>query len=206
VHYFRKVQPHHIVQAIEEISEGIMPARFGPSTDYDLLLESGERLPPKAVFGRAAELALGFPTNPDQFHSGRSSFCFKALSEYEFEIVKKGAAAKPPRSQDDDIEVGEGDLVLRDHERWERKRNRAVVRAKISKMRELYGKLFCEECDLDPVETYGPHGEACIEVHHAKTHVRAMQPGHRTTVEDLLCLCANCHRVEHRRAARAGSK
>lgn len=52
---------------------------------------------------------------------------------------------------------------------------------------------------MDPVETFGsPLGEACIEVHHRETHVAEMREGHATRLEDLMCLCANCHRIVHR--------
>jgi predicted HNH restriction endonuclease len=52
---------------------------------------------------------------------------------------------------------------------------------------------------MDPVEAYGgEHGEACIEVHHHSVHIVDMVEEHRTKLEDLQCLCANCHRVVHR--------
>jgi predicted HNH restriction endonuclease len=60
--------------------------------------------------------------------------------------------------------------------------------------------LFCEICRFDPSDAYGEAGEACIEVHHQTTHVADMTGGHLTTLDDLKCLCANCHRVEHFRA------
>lgn len=52
---------------------------------------------------------------------------------------------------------------------------------------------------MDPHEVYGEdYGDACIEVHHAKTSVQDMEAAHKTKLEDLMCLCANCHRVVHR--------
>ena len=41
-------------------------------------------------------------------------------------------------------------------------------------------------------------GPACIEVHHQAVQVENMAEAHQTKLEDLQCLCANCHRVEHR--------
>lgn len=65
-----------------------------------------------------------------------------------------------------------------------------------------HGRLFCEECQLDPVAAYGlAAGEACIEVHHHRVHVANMEPGHVSITEDLKCLCASCHRVLHRKLA-----
>jgi predicted HNH restriction endonuclease len=60
------------------------------------------------------------------------------------------------------------------------------------------GKLFCEQCRLDPVAAQGEYGDACIKVHRASTHVSDMAEGHQTRLEQLRCLCAICHRVEHR--------
>ena len=52
---------------------------------------------------------------------------------------------------------------------------------------------------MDPVEAYGGlHGTACIEVHHHAVQVEDMPEAHKTKLEDLQWLCANCHRVEHR--------
>ena len=59
--------------------------------------------------------------------------------------------------------------------------------------------LFCERCQMDPVKVYGGTlGEACIEVHHKSVAIHQMKAGHKSIMEDLMCLCANCHRVEHR--------
>jgi 5-methylcytosine-specific restriction protein A len=52
---------------------------------------------------------------------------------------------------------------------------------------------------MDPKEVYGEAvGEACIEVHHKEVHLADMAEGHETQLDDLACLCANCHRVIHR--------
>jgi 5-methylcytosine-specific restriction protein A len=52
---------------------------------------------------------------------------------------------------------------------------------------------------MDPVEVYGgAHGVACIEVHHHAVQVDHMFEAHGTKLEELKCLCANCHRVVHR--------
>jgi len=63
-----------------------------------------------------------------------------------------------------------------------------------------HGKLYCEQCGVDPVKIYGAkYGAACIEVHHARVTVAPTKPGHQTQMKDLKCLCANCHRVEPKR-------
>ena len=45
-------------------------------------------------------------------------------------------------------------------------------------------------------------GDACIEVHHQVMQMADMPPGYRSRLEELTCLCANCHRVTHRELKR----
>ncbi len=60
------------------------------------------------------------------------------------------------------------------------------------------GYLQCERCKLIPSQALGPHGDAVVEVHHAGIAVSDMEPGQITRLADLMCLCANCHRIVHR--------
>jgi hypothetical protein len=74
-----------------------------------------------------------------------------------------------------------------------------LAKAKKAQYRRTHGQLSCERCGLDPVTHYGTkEAEACIEVHHSATHVSEMAKGHKTTLDDLQCLCANCHRLVHK--------
>ena len=63
----------------------------------------------------------------------------------------------------------------------------------------VHKRLYCEECGLKPDEVYGSDvGDACIEVHHkAPLHERSTEG--ETTLDDLMCVCANCHRIIHRK-------
>ena len=183
----------------EELLEDRDYAPFDDSDDYDVLLEEGQRLPPKALFGRALSKAIGFQVEPKHFTGGVGSPCFAILTQYGYEIGPKGETVRPsPPPLPEDGEWDEGDKKGRWHLRAERKAGLAAAKRK--RFRAEHGKLFCEQCRLDPVETYGAeYGESCIEVHHAPVTVADMRPGHRTKLEDLQCLCANCHRIEHRR-------
>lgn len=79
-----------------------------------------------------------------------------------------------------------------------RERAPGLAAAKRAAFIREFGALRCERCGLDPVNLYGPdHGAACIEVHHASRALSEMNAGDSTRLEDLQCLCANCHRVEH---------
>lgn len=195
-----KVTAEHIDQAIRRLLDDPHSHAFGESTDYDVVLEDGVRLPPKAVFGIAATEALGFPVEPKHFTAGVDSACFRAIEAAGWNICPKGEAAvvveAPPAK---DQEWSEGTPRLRQH--LSRERASGLREAKKAEFRRTHGgRLFCEHCQEDPVEKYGTeHAEACIEVHHKSTHVAAMAAGHRSRLEDLECLCANCHRLEHRR-------
>ncbi|OKP81391.1 hypothetical protein BTE77_00020 [Ensifer adhaerens] len=83
-----------------------------------------------------------------------------------------------------------------------RERQTGLAKLKREEFMSIHGRLFCEDCGLDPTERYGKDaGAACIEIHHHRTHVAEMQPGHQSVTSDLKCLCANCHRVLHRKLA-----
>ena len=90
----------------------------------------------------------------------------------------------------------EGTVTLKAHMRRERAWGLADKKKKA--FRKQYGKLLCEACGLNPVEAYGAEiGESVIEVHHALVMVANMADNHRTKLDDLKCLCANCHRLIH---------
>lgn len=196
----QKVTPEHLWHAVQRLQAGYTDHAFSESTDYDVLLENGVRLAPKAVFGLAATGALGHPIQPRHFTAGIGSTCFTMLESSGYTIVPKGegAVVAPVPDVQADREWSEGTPRLRSHLR--RERSAGLREAKKAEFRRNNsGKLFCEKCGLDPVDRYASEdGEACIEVHHKRVQVSEMDEGHLTTLEDLQCLCANCHRVEHR--------
>lgn len=195
---FKPVSAVYLLRAAERIADGFTDHGFGPSTDYDLLF-NGSRLPPKAVFGLAASEALGFPVRPENFSAGESMPCFRILRDAGYRIVTKGEGdrSEPIFLTDEEKAWSEGRSELVSHLRKERASG--LSSAKRDQFRAIHGRLYCERCQMDPIEAFGSEvGEACIEVHHETTHVREMEEGHLTRLEDLQCLCANCHRVRHR--------
>ncbi len=63
---------------------------------------------------------------------------------------------------------------------------------------ERYG-ITCAVCEFNFGEFYGDLGEGYIELH----HLEPISVGERqSTVEDVAVVCANCHRMLHRRGAR----
>lgn len=194
-----KVTAEHIWNAIQLLQGGHTNHLFGESTDFDLIADDGTRLPPKAVFGIAATQALGFQILPRHFSGGDGTPCFRTLRAAGYAIVPKAEVqnSSPPAPRPADEAWTEGKPRLVAHVRKER--GSGLAKAKKAEFQRVYGKLFCERCRLDPVETYASeHGEACIEVHHHLTHVRDMAEDHITRLEHLQCLCANCHRLVHR--------
>ncbi len=193
------VTPEHVWNAVQMILEGFADHQFAASMDYDLLADAGVRLPPKAVFGVAARLALGFEVLPKHFTAGENSACFRILRGAGYSIVKKGEEIPPPPSElsNEDLDWAEGKVRLVTH--LVKERAKGLAQAKKSHFKRQHGKLYCERCSLDPVAQYGTaHAESCIEVHHHEVHVRDMAEQHHTRLESLQCLCANCHRLVHR--------
>jgi 5-methylcytosine-specific restriction enzyme A len=91
-------------------------------------------------------------------------------------------------------EAEEGALLTRVHST--RERSRKLVAAKKGQARAETGRLACAACDLDFEERYGVRGENFIECHHV-VPVSTLKPGEKTKIEDLVLLCANCHRMVH---------
>jgi 5-methylcytosine-specific restriction protein A len=97
---------------------------------------------------------------------------------------------------DEDFSAPEGRLLLRRHRT--RERNKALRKKKIDSVLRSGGTLACEACGFDFEEVYGERGARYIECHHV---VPLHEAGEGTTkLSDLALICANCHRMIHRRA------
>jgi predicted HNH restriction endonuclease len=207
----RRVKSPHLHSAVRRLCAGEDAPAFKDSRDYDVVLDDGTRLPPKKVFGLALEEALGIKARPGHFTSGWGLSCFELIEAAGYKILKKGEqrttasqlaqALRGLPHEPNDEEAIEGNPAVAMHMR--RERNRGLVLRKKRAFIDSHGRLFCEQCRMDPAQAYGDGvGDACIEVHHACVQVKDMNLGHKTKLSDLQCLCANCHRVEHRKLAR----
>ncbi len=136
------------------------------------------------------EVVRAFETRPDEMaraahliREGVASGAFRGLPEGAVEEAEEYSAP-------------EGRLLLRRH--LARERDRTVRRRKIADALGRGGRLACEACDFDFEARYGARGAGYIEVHHVvPLHLTGET---RTRLGDLALICANCHRMIHRRA------
>lgn len=115
-----------------------------------------------------------------------------AIRETIIEADEQFVAKLPPVEP---YEGEEGGIVMQMHKRYEREPK--LIREK-RKAAAAQGKLICETCGFDFAATYGALGAGYIEVHHTKP-VHTMIHHTKTNLNDLALLCANCHRMAHRK-------
>ncbi|MFE3497774.1 HNH endonuclease [Streptomyces sp. NPDC059175] len=119
-------------------------------------------------------------------------------------LIRQGIAAGELQSLaptedeefDDDYSAPEGRLLMRRHQA--RERNKSLRKKKIASVIQRGGRLACEACGFDFEEVYGDRGAGYIECHHVVPLHEAGEG--RTKLSDLALICANCHRMIHRRA------
>ncbi|MFF0432392.1 HNH endonuclease [Streptomyces sp. NPDC004327] len=118
-------------------------------------------------------------------------------------LIRQGIAAgelqslAPTEEEEfDDYSAPEGRLLMRRHQA--RERNKSLRRKKIASVVQRGGRLACEACGFDFEEVYGDRGAGYIECHHVVPLHEAGEG--RTKLSDLALICANCHRMIHRRA------
>ncbi|MGQ4485628.1 HNH endonuclease [Streptomyces sp. 372A] len=102
----------------------------------------------------------------------------------------------PEVEEEDDYSAPEGRLLLRRHR--SRERNKALRKKKIDAALRQGRQLACEACGFDFEQVYGDRGSGYIECHHVVPLHEAGEG--RTKLSDLALICANCHRMIHRRA------
>ncbi len=93
------------------------------------------------------------------------------------------------------LSVLEGKIYYRIHRTRERDSN--IVKKAKAEFLKKHGCYFCEICKLKLEEKYGDLASGFIEAHHIKP-VNKMKLGDKTSVDDLMMLCPNCHRILHR--------
>lgn len=130
-------------------------------------------------------------------------------SEYAHDPVRLAAAAAaikanistlaPGQAEEDEVDVAEaveGALLTRVHR--VRERSAKLVAQKKAQAMAAQGVLCCAGCGFDFAVIYGEHGAGFIECHHT-IPLHSLRPGSKTRLDDLALVCANCHRMIHRR-------
>ncbi|MBW8485903.1 HNH endonuclease [Actinomadura parmotrematis] len=106
-----------------------------------------------------------------------------------------------PAVDEPDISASEGRLIERI--RLHRERNPKLRAAKIRKVLTSGSSLACEVCDFNFSTFYGQHGSGYVEIHHTTPLHESGET--ETRLEDLALLCANCHKMSHRRLKKSGT-
>jgi hypothetical protein len=104
----------------------------------------------------------------------------------------------PTESFDTTYAVSEGKPQLQTH--YRRERSRKLIAMKKGRFKNQRGKLFCEICGFSFEDKYPPPlGLDFIEAHH-KVPLSQIDEISKTTLDDLILVCSNCHRMIHRTA------
>lgn len=98
--------------------------------------------------------------------------------------------------QEDNAESEAAEGHLRTTFRSMRQRNRKLREDKLEAVRRKGDPIACEVCGFDYGLVYGERGNGYIEVHHT-TPLHVTGPT-QTKLDELVLLCANCHRMIHR--------
>lgn len=94
-----------------------------------------------------------------------------------------------------DFEFPEGKIREENHKRRERNTTQ-IQKAKTNYIAK--NGAVCQVCGFNFKDVYGNVGADYIEAHHT-IPVSEMKEGEKTKVKDLAFVCANCHRMLHRR-------
>ncbi|MDY4789589.1 MAG: HNH endonuclease [Bacteroidales bacterium] len=90
----------------------------------------------------------------------------------------------------------EGKIIERKH--IARERNSVLIENAKQIFKKKCGKLFCQICGFDFETKYGELGKDYIEAHHT-IPISEMEKGHKTTIDEIVLVCSNCHKMLHRK-------
>lgn len=80
-----------------------------------------------------------------------------------------------------------------------RERNSTLIRDAKTSFRNKYGHLYCEACGFNK-ENNVTYGESIIEGHHI-VPLSTLSEATNNTIDAIVLLCPNCHRLTHRSIA-----
>ncbi len=79
------ISKEHLSRAIKRIKNDGIPA-YASSQYYDVVLENGEKYPPKLILSYANLYANGEELDRTKFRGGLNTECFNLLQKYGFKI------------------------------------------------------------------------------------------------------------------------
>lgn len=172
----------------ESVDEGAVLAwRYAPR------LRDGRNPERVAQFERAhgsVEVVVQLPTSLDDIEP--------FLSELAWVAVSRSAADALVPGEELPLEVfPEGRLLFVRH--LKKERSEKLIRLAKERAVSLGQPLRCGCCGFDFEAVYGEVGRGFIEAHHTIPVSELPDYGADTRIEDLALVCANCHRMLHRR-------
>lgn len=137
----------------------------------------------------SGEVRINLPATSGDF----GKFLQEVFDLVDNRLAADALLAERPAIQD---RFPEGRVFERRH--MARERSQTLVRtAKEMRLRER-GVLTCEVCGFDFAKVYGETGQGFIEAHHT-IPVADLDENASTHLDDIALVCANCHRMLHRR-------
>jgi 5-methylcytosine-specific restriction protein A len=133
------------------------------------------------------EVLAQYRDRPEQLHALAATIIAAIRSSHPGDLSE----VEPEVSESE-----EGELVTRLHRG--RERDPTIVAKKKAHVMKVEGALRCEACGFDFGIVYGGRGEGFIECHH-RLPLSELVGRRVTRVADLALVCANCHRMIHRR-------
>ena len=163
---YERVKSADISEAVQAVRDKSVKHPFGKSTDYDLLLDDGRRLAPKAVFGVAARRTLGLDLGPRHFRGGENTPCFRIIREAGFAIVPKGGDGNVPPDPDEQV-MDRGGCEARVARQVRTRPGGGTGARNRRSGTSTKGVWDARRVDYTPSSTTEKEsGAACIEVHH----------------------------------------
>ncbi len=177
------------------------------SLPFNLVGRKADYRSPNSVHLRLGNFAHHDEKYPGKGMSGGGAECGRIWKELGGERAKVQRMAEAIRASmaipstdlplsDEEEGAPEGRLIARMH--LHRERDRRLVEKKKARALKETGKLACEACGFDYSKVYGERGAGYMECHH-RTPLSELQPGAKTKLKDLALICANCHRIIHRK-------
>jgi 5-methylcytosine-specific restriction endonuclease McrA len=126
--------------------------------------------------------------------SGRESLVVMMVDF--FETLATNLAGKGPTKRREDFPAIENRKVVVTHLRRERKSYLAMLRKRLDDFR-------CQICGMRFEDVYGPIGNRYAEAHH-RIPLAKLKKMVSTTINDLITVCPNCHRMLHKLKGTSG--